>query len=137
MKDHLTAALDQAKDRWLLLLQRASDRARLSGDGAVQTGFFGDGGRIALVPCDDINLISLDRALQPHGRHLGDKAGAQLFGHGLDIVLVQIQFVGDLPVRQKLWGERRGLRHHRCVDTMEEPMAKLYDLSKPLSLSRP
>ena len=80
--------------------KKRSDRARLSGDGAVQTGFFGDGGRVALVPCDDINLISLDRALQPHGRHLGDEAGAQLFGHGLDIVLVQIQFVGDLPVRQ-------------------------------------
>jgi hypothetical protein len=25
--------------------------------------------------------------------------------------------VSDLAVRQKLWGERRGLRHHRCVDT--------------------
>ena len=67
---------------------------------AAQTGFFGDGGRMALVPCDDINLISLDRALQPHGRHLGDEAGAHLFGHGLDIVLAQIQLQGDLPVRE-------------------------------------
>ena len=34
--------------------------------------------------------------------------------------------------RRKLWGERRGLRHHRCADIDGGPHGQPYDLSKPL-----
>ena len=46
----------------------------------------------------DIDLVDLDRTFEFDVGCLIDDAFAQLGGHAVDIVLVQIQFVGDLPI---------------------------------------
>ncbi|MGB8839487.1 MAG: hypothetical protein WCC64_00300 [Aliidongia sp.] len=43
-------------------------------------------------------LVDLDHALKRHFGDLGDKALAQARGHRLDIVLIQVQFPGDLEI---------------------------------------
>ena len=49
---------------------------------------------------NDIDLVRLDNAVQDHRRKLGCDAGAQLFGHRLHIGDGQIEFLGDLAIRQ-------------------------------------
>jgi hypothetical protein len=70
---------------------------------------------IAFVPGDNVELVELNVAAQNHLGCLRHDAVAQ--HHGLGVALAQTEFVRDLTVRQKLWGEQRGLRHHRCLDT--------------------
>jgi hypothetical protein len=64
----------------------------------------------------DVDLVSLHLTVEPDVGLTLDQTLAELAGHGLDGALVEVEFPGDPPVRQKLWGERRGLRHHRCAD---------------------
>ena len=52
------------------------------------------------MPGYDIDLVDLHLALEPHRRDLGDQAGAELLGHELHVGLVQVQLLGDLPVRE-------------------------------------
>ncbi len=47
-----------------------------------------------------IDLVDLDLAIERDVRRLIDNALAQLGDHAVDIVLVQTQFLGDLPVGQ-------------------------------------
>jgi hypothetical protein len=65
MENNLPTALDQAQDRWFLLLQSAApspecrDQGRLSTDAAARTAPFFDFGRLALVTGDDIDFVNL------------------------------------------------------------------------------
>jgi hypothetical protein len=52
------------------------------------------------VPGCDVDLVDLHLALEPHRRRPGDQAGAELLGHELRVGLVQVQLLGDLPVRE-------------------------------------
>jgi hypothetical protein len=96
----LTAALDHAEDRWLLLLQGAATAAALQ---SVASAFPPLGPYrlgIALVPGDNVELVELDVAAQDDVGRLRHDAVAQHLGHGLDIALAHTQFVRDLTVRQ-------------------------------------
>jgi len=97
---HLTAALDHAEDRWLLLLQGAATAAALQ---SVASAFPPLGPYrlgIALVSGDNVELVELDVPAQDDVGRLGHDAVAQHLGHGLDVALAQTQFVRDLTVRQ-------------------------------------
>jgi len=48
----------------------------------------------------DIDFVTFHHALQYLGRACGQDPGAQLLGHGLHIADVEIEFPGDLLVRQ-------------------------------------
>ena len=56
------------------------------------------GRRIALVARHHIDLVDLDHALKLDVRSLRAQAFAQGRRHRLDVILVQIQFAGDLAV---------------------------------------
>src|SRR3954464_6669913 len=59
--------------------------------GAGRAPPLGDVGRPALVAGDDVALVDLDLALEPHRRHPGDQAGAEALGHELHVGLAQAQ----------------------------------------------
>lgn len=59
---------------------------------------FFNGWWISFVASHDIDLIDLDRTFEFNVGGIVDNAFAQLRGHAVDIVLVKIQFVGDLPI---------------------------------------
>jgi hypothetical protein len=48
----------------------------------------------------DIDLVDLDLAVQDDLGEFRDQSLAQMAGHRLNVVLIQSQFPGDLPVRQ-------------------------------------
>src|SRR3954452_23782821 len=61
---------------------------------------FLNGGRVALVARHHVDLVDLHLAVEPRLGLALNQALAKLFGHGLDIALAEIEFLGDLPVRQ-------------------------------------
>src|SRR4051794_9471438 len=48
----------------------------------------------------DVDLVSLHLTVEPDVGLALDQTLAELGGHGLDVALVEIEFVGDLSVRQ-------------------------------------
>ena len=61
---------------------------------------FRDSSWLALVPGDHIDFVDLDLALQPRSRDLGDQTAAQLVRHDLHVACIEVEFLGDLLVRQ-------------------------------------
>jgi hypothetical protein len=59
-----------------------------------------NGGRVALVARHHVDLVDLHLAVEPRLGLALNQALAKLFGHGLDVALAEIEFLGDLPVRQ-------------------------------------
>jgi len=55
---------------------------------------------MAFVTGDNVNLVAFDRAFQLRFGLEVYHAAAQLRGHLVYIILVEIEFLGDLPVRQ-------------------------------------
>ena len=47
-----------------------------------------------------VDLVDLHLAVEPRLGLALNQALAKLFGHGLDVALAEIEFLGDLPVRQ-------------------------------------
>jgi hypothetical protein len=52
------------------------------------------------VAGDDVNLVAFDRALKLRFGLEVDHAATQLRGHLMDVILVEVKFLGDLLVRQ-------------------------------------
>ena len=50
------------------------------------------------MPGYHVDLVDLDQTLEFHLGGLGDEAFPQARGHRLDVVLIQIQFSGDLKI---------------------------------------
>jgi hypothetical protein len=48
----------------------------------------------------DVDLVGLHLAFEPDVGLALDQTLAELTGHSLDVALVEVEFVGDLPVRQ-------------------------------------
>ena len=48
----------------------------------------------------DVDLVSLHLTVEPDVGLTLDQTLAELAGHGLDGALVEVEFLGDLPVRQ-------------------------------------
>ena len=61
-------------------------------------GLFFDGGGIALLTGDDINLVDLDLARQDDRRSFGGQPFAQLRRHLLHVIFIQAQLLCDLSV---------------------------------------
>src|SRR4051812_10550766 len=95
---HLTAALDHAEDRRLLLLQGAATAAALQSVAPAVASFGPHRLGIALVPGDNVELVELNVAAQDDVGCRRHDAVAQ--HHGLGIALAQTQFLRDLTVRQ-------------------------------------
>ena len=55
---------------------------------------------MAFVARDDVELIAFDRALELRLRFEIDHAAAQVDGHLMDIILVEVEFLRDLLVRE-------------------------------------
>jgi len=55
---------------------------------------------MAFVPGDNVDLIAFDRAFQLRFGLEVNVAAAQLRGHLVDVILVEIEFLRDLLVRQ-------------------------------------
>ena len=56
----------------------------------------------------DVDLVGLHLTVEPHLGLALDQTLTKLAGHGLDIALVEVEFLGDLPVRQVEAHEIRG-----------------------------
>ena len=52
------------------------------------------------MACGDVDLVTFHYAGQDFGWTCCQDAGAQLFGHGLHVTDIEIEFAGDLLVRQ-------------------------------------
>jgi hypothetical protein len=48
----------------------------------------------------DVDLVGLHLTVEPHLGLALDQTLTKLAGHGLDVALVEVEFLGDLPVRQ-------------------------------------
>jgi|SRR5262249_4290077 len=82
------------------LFQACRDHVRLSSVGVVRDGLFFDRFGMAFVPGDKTDLVAFDRAFERRFRLEVDDATAQLRGYLLHVVLVEIEFLSDLLVRQ-------------------------------------
>jgi hypothetical protein len=75
-------------------------RAHPAAAGVARGAPFGDRGRMALVPGDDMDLVDLDLAVEDHRRGLGGKPLPQMLGHRLHVRGAKVQLLRDLPVRE-------------------------------------
>lgn len=66
----------------------------------VRRALFFDGFGMPLVARDDVDLVTLDRAFELWLRFEINYAGAQVDRHLMDIILVQIEFLRNLLVRE-------------------------------------
>jgi hypothetical protein len=48
----------------------------------------------------DVDLVRLHLTVEPHLGLALDQTLVKLAGHGLDVALIEVEFLGDLPVRQ-------------------------------------
>jgi hypothetical protein len=95
---NLSAALYHPEDRWFLCRQRPASTRPFE---PIAPGFSTlDTVRSALMPGNHIHFITLHLASQAHRGAPLDDAATQQTGHLLDITVVEIQFVGDLPIGQ-------------------------------------
>jgi hypothetical protein len=90
---------------------------------------FGSGDllRLALVSGYDVGLVALDDPDSGTGSFLGE-ALAQAFRHGMHVVLVQVQLLGNLRVGQVQHPHRQGLvlpGQRRPGQVVEAPAARL------------
>jgi hypothetical protein len=96
--DDFSAALDQAEDRRFFFQRACRARARLSV--GARPGLFFDRLGMACVPGDEVYLVAFNCRFEPRLGFEIDHPGAQLDGHLLDVILVEVEFFGDLLVRQ-------------------------------------
>src|SRR3954447_23681069 len=86
----------------------------------------------------------VDLARQPHRGSLGNQAAAQLLGHGLHVRPVEVQFLGDLAVREVHAHEVQAQHpdpqrlmmtsQHRAGEVVKAPRTRLAPISLPMSL---
>lgn len=98
--DDLAAALHHAEDGGFLLLERAATPGALQAVSSALAVLFSDCRRMPLVTGDDLDLITLNRSVEDWGGLAIDDPFPELGRHALHVVLVQVEFSGDLRVRQ-------------------------------------
>src|SRR3954447_22491754 len=98
--DDLARALDHPEDRRLFLRQRPTATLPLQPPPSSRPPLFLDRLWMTLMSCRDIDFIAFHLAAERHRRLASHDALAQLRGHPLNVITVEIQLLSDLFLRE-------------------------------------